>query len=116
MMLLLQDLPDMPEWELVFKTDGSVDRRRYNAPTAGEVAGFMPGGCPRVVVGAAALETRARSSFVRVGHVWWVVPQVCMHATVPHPLPRGAVQVTERVMLQAIVTSKCSSEMAAFSA
>lgn len=40
-----QDLPDMPEWELVFKTDGSVDRRRYNAPTAGEVAGFMPGGC-----------------------------------------------------------------------
>lgn len=44
MLLCLQDLPDLPEWELVFKTDGSVDRRRYNAPTAGEVAGFMPGG------------------------------------------------------------------------
>jgi hypothetical protein len=42
-----QDLPDVPEWELVFKTDGSVDRRRYNAPTASEVAGFMPGGCLR---------------------------------------------------------------------
>jgi hypothetical protein len=44
MLLLPQDMPNMPEWELVFKTDGSVDRRRYNAPTAGEVAGFMPGG------------------------------------------------------------------------
>lgn len=41
----VQDLPDMPEWELVFKDDGTVDRRRYNAPTAAEVAGFMPGRC-----------------------------------------------------------------------
>jgi len=38
-----KDLPDMPEWELVIRTDGSMHRRRYNAPTAGEVAGFMPG-------------------------------------------------------------------------
>lgn len=35
----------MPEWVLHFKVDGSVDRRRYNAPTAADVAGFMPGGC-----------------------------------------------------------------------
>jgi hypothetical protein len=35
----------MPEWVLHFRVDGSVDRRRYNAPTAADVAGFMPGGC-----------------------------------------------------------------------
>lgn len=39
----LQDLPNLPEWELIIRTDGSVDRRRYNAPSGGEVAGFMPG-------------------------------------------------------------------------
>ena len=45
---VVQDLPDLPEWELHFRVDGTVDRRRYNAPTAvGEVAGFMPGGCNR---------------------------------------------------------------------
>jgi hypothetical protein len=42
--VVLQDLPNLPEWELLIREDGSVDRRRYNAPTAGEVAGFMPGG------------------------------------------------------------------------
>eukprot|EP00775_Hariotina_reticulata_P002706 gene2706-biopygen4321 len=38
-----KDLPNLPDWELIIRTDGSVDRRRYNAPTGGEVAGFMPG-------------------------------------------------------------------------
>eukprot|EP00775_Hariotina_reticulata_P003357 gene3357-biopygen5045 len=38
-----KDLPNLPDWELIIRTDGSVDRRRYNAPTGGEVAGFVPG-------------------------------------------------------------------------
>jgi hypothetical protein len=41
----VQDLEDPPEWVLHFKVDGTVDRRRYNAPTTADVAGFMPGGC-----------------------------------------------------------------------
>lgn len=36
---------DLPEYVLEFQVDGTVDRRRYNAPTAADVAGFMPGGC-----------------------------------------------------------------------
>jgi hypothetical protein len=68
-------------------------------------------------MGATLFEARTHWSFVGVGHVWWVVfYEVCMHATFPHPLSCGAVQVTVRVMPQAIVTSKCSLEMAAFSA
>ena len=41
----MNDIPAMPEFELFIRADGSVDRRRYNAPTANEVAGFMPGKC-----------------------------------------------------------------------
>jgi hypothetical protein len=41
---VVQDLEDPPEWVLHFRVDGSVDRRRYNAPTTADVAGFMPGG------------------------------------------------------------------------
>lgn len=41
---VVQDLEDPPEWVLHFRVDGSVDRRRYNAPTIADVAGFMPGG------------------------------------------------------------------------
>jgi hypothetical protein len=39
------DIPpvELDDWEIVIKADGSVDRRRYNAPTAGEVAAAMPG-------------------------------------------------------------------------
>eukprot|EP00775_Hariotina_reticulata_P001913 gene1913-biopygen3406 len=42
-LLLLHDLPNLPDWELIIRTNGGVDRRRYNATTGGEVAGFMPG-------------------------------------------------------------------------
>ncbi len=39
------DLPpqDLANYEIVIRVDGSVDRRRYNAPTSSEVAGLMPG-------------------------------------------------------------------------
>jgi hypothetical protein len=39
------DLPpqDLAYYEIVIRVDGSVDRRRYNAPTSSEVAGLMPG-------------------------------------------------------------------------
>jgi hypothetical protein len=39
------DLPpqDLANYEIVIHVDGSVDRRRYNAPTSSEVAGLMPG-------------------------------------------------------------------------
>jgi hypothetical protein len=39
------DLPpqDLANYEILICIDGSVDRRRYNAPTSSEVAGPMPG-------------------------------------------------------------------------
>ncbi len=39
------DLPpqDLTNYEIVICVNGSVDRRRYNAPTSSEVAGLMPG-------------------------------------------------------------------------
>jgi hypothetical protein len=39
------DLPpqDLANYEIVIRVDGSVDRRRYNAPTSSDVAGLMPG-------------------------------------------------------------------------
>jgi hypothetical protein len=38
------DLPpqDLAIYEIVICVDGSIDRRRYNAPTSNEVAGLMP--------------------------------------------------------------------------
>jgi hypothetical protein len=41
----LRDFPpsEVGNYAFFFKADG-VDKRRYNAPTAAEVAGFMPGG------------------------------------------------------------------------
>jgi hypothetical protein len=38
------DLPpqDLANYEIVIRVDGSVDRRRYNAPTFSKVAGLMP--------------------------------------------------------------------------
>jgi hypothetical protein len=39
------DLPpqDLANYEIVIRVDGSVNRRRYNAPTSSDVAGLMPG-------------------------------------------------------------------------
>jgi hypothetical protein len=39
------DLPlqDLANYEIIICVDGSVDRRRYNAPTSSEVAGLMLG-------------------------------------------------------------------------
>jgi hypothetical protein len=34
---------NLPQWEVVIRVDGNVDKRRYNAPTAPEVAGLLPG-------------------------------------------------------------------------
>jgi len=41
----VMDMPahNLPQWEVVIKVDGNVDKRRYNAPTAPEVAGLLPG-------------------------------------------------------------------------
>jgi hypothetical protein len=41
----VMDMPvhDLPQWEIVIRVDGNVDKRRYNAPTAPEVAGLLPG-------------------------------------------------------------------------
>ncbi|KAH9547373.1 hypothetical protein CY35_11G030800 [Sphagnum magellanicum] len=41
----VMDMPthDLPQWEVVIMVDGNVDKRRYNAPTAPEVAGLLPG-------------------------------------------------------------------------
>ena len=41
----MKDIPlaDLPQYEIIFKTDGTVDKRRYNAPGGGDVAGIMPG-------------------------------------------------------------------------
>ncbi len=41
----VMDMPahDLLQWEVVIKVDGNVDKRRYNAPTAPEVAGLLPG-------------------------------------------------------------------------
>ncbi len=38
------DLPpqDLANYEIVIRVDGSIDRRRYNAPTSNEVASLMP--------------------------------------------------------------------------
>ncbi len=37
------DLPpqDLANYEIIIRVDGSVDRRRYNAPTSNKVAGLM---------------------------------------------------------------------------
>jgi hypothetical protein len=39
------DLPpqDLANYEIDIRVDGSVDCRRYNAPTSSEVVGLMPG-------------------------------------------------------------------------
>jgi hypothetical protein len=39
------DMPahDLPQWEVVIKVDGNVDKRHYNASTAPEVVGLLPG-------------------------------------------------------------------------
>jgi hypothetical protein len=39
------DMPahDLPQWEVIIRVDGNVDKHRYNAPTAPEVAGLLPG-------------------------------------------------------------------------
>jgi hypothetical protein len=39
------DMPthDLPQWEVVIRVDGNVDKRRYNVPTSPEVAGLLPG-------------------------------------------------------------------------
>jgi hypothetical protein len=39
------DMPahDLPQWEVVIRVDGNVDKCRYNSPTAPEVAGLLPG-------------------------------------------------------------------------
>ncbi len=41
----VMDMPahDLPQWEVVIRVDGNVDKRRYNAPTTPEVAGLLPG-------------------------------------------------------------------------
>jgi hypothetical protein len=41
----VMDMPahDLPQWEIVIRVDDNVDKRRYNAPTAPEVAGLLPG-------------------------------------------------------------------------
>ena len=37
-------IDQISQYEIVFKTNGTIDKRRYNAPRTNEVAGFMPGG------------------------------------------------------------------------
>jgi hypothetical protein len=41
----VMDMPahDLPQWEVIIRVDGNVDKRRYNVPTAFEVAGLLPG-------------------------------------------------------------------------
>jgi hypothetical protein len=41
----VMDMPahDLPQWEIVIRVDDNVDKRRYNAPTALEVVGLLPG-------------------------------------------------------------------------
>jgi hypothetical protein len=41
----VMDMPahDLPQWEVVIKVDGNVDKLRYNAPTAPEVAWLLLG-------------------------------------------------------------------------
>jgi len=41
----VMDMPahDLPQWEVVIRVDDNIDKRRYNAPTAPEVAGLLPG-------------------------------------------------------------------------
>ena len=35
---------EVPQYDLVLLASGTPDKRRYNLPTANEVAGVMPGG------------------------------------------------------------------------
>jgi len=41
----IMDMPahDLPQWEVVIRVDGNVDKRHYNVPTALEVVGLLPG-------------------------------------------------------------------------
>jgi len=41
----VMDMPahDLPQWEVVIRVDGNVDKRCYNAPTAPKVAGLLSG-------------------------------------------------------------------------
>ncbi len=41
----VMDMPahDLPQWEVVIRVDGNIDKRCYNAPTALEVAGLLRG-------------------------------------------------------------------------
>jgi hypothetical protein len=34
---------NLPQWEVFIRVDSNVDKRRYNAPIAPEVAGLLPG-------------------------------------------------------------------------
>jgi hypothetical protein len=57
------DIPaaDVAEYEIVIKVNGTVDKRRYNAPAAAELAGFMPGTDNELLDHARDVVVRARA-------------------------------------------------------
>ncbi len=76
---------DLPQWEVVIKVDGNVDKRRYNAPpTALEVAGLLPG---------EVLQQR--------------VLLYCLFVTITHLMQRSSfIDINVVVPAQAVVTSR----------
>jgi hypothetical protein len=50
---------EVPQYDLVLLASGTPDKRRYNLPTANEVAGVMPGGLVGARGGGADSSARA---------------------------------------------------------
>jgi hypothetical protein len=40
----VMDMPahDLPQWEVIIRVNGNIDKGRYNAPTAPKMAGLLP--------------------------------------------------------------------------
>lgn len=76
---------DTQQYELVIKTNGDVDRRRYNAPQVPEVVGLMPGERACIWAGVKGSDPCAlgfRPSFIHFDGAPHPSKQTCF---LPHP-------------------------------
>jgi hypothetical protein len=95
------DMPahDLLQWEVVIRVDGNADKRRYNAPTASEVASLLPGEVfqQRVLMCC---------SFVAIAHLMQYSSFIDINVATP---PQAA--VTSRLMAG---TSECVHAVAGY--
>jgi hypothetical protein len=97
----VMDMPahDLPQWEVVIRVDGNVDKCRYNAPTALEVARLLLGEVFEQCVLLCCL-------FVAITHLMQCSPFIDLNVVVP-----AQAAVTSRLQAR---TSKCVHAQAGY--